>query len=722
MKNKKGIKILSSIIVIVILMSMVITVNAMSSSYIEYDSTNPSHYLGAVGDYEEAGYYLTDYKNLPNNYNAWKWYYLTKSQSFDNFELFGSEYTTWYDFIIKDSNVVIDYFNSSHNNMWYLNITNIKTSPKVNLIYQGTDVLGNYHSKKVIPLNNGNAYKTGIFTLALNYDGIKEDNETGKYLIPLVLVYWDNVMQTNRYDFSISRYVFLSVDSLKNEIGIRSSYGGVYVNYSDNQYADTYDWFAGQNVNTYVFDYTKTIDFRNFMIFDENNLLDNNAIISKGNFTITNTGSPMYLYDKYNKSLVHLMYSDKECHYFGFQRFSILNLANNVNESVIKYYTYKILDNGQKIIYEKYLQFFEDKSYSSMGLIGFDTLNELEHYYLLEGIYPAILKTSKNYGLHNGDLSYYYCIAVEKSIDNLVYVQTLLSDYDLIYYDENLDYEYIEENPISEIEKDIDIERDELIYKDYSFSLYGVYTENGINKYYKKQIPFDVIYYDRVENNTLNRYKVHYYNENQKNVNIDDVKILSRIIYEYRDKRSINNINSDLLLSIEMGSIALYPVAVNIQGYNAVGDMIYIERFELASNGLPGTYEQQDNANSVNKLMLKILDLDNGNKMYTFMINTYMPLNTIELLFEHNTNEESTIITDIVNELYIYQPNNKHINQGEQWYINDEFNHSHFDTDILRDINYNGLGFLLNVIYAITGMFGALLTFVLAIVLVKKVV
>jgi hypothetical protein len=41
-----------------------------------------------------------------------------------------------------------------------------------------------------------------------------------------------------------------------------------------------YDWFAGQNVNTYVFDYTKTIDFRNFMIFDENNLLDNNAIIS----------------------------------------------------------------------------------------------------------------------------------------------------------------------------------------------------------------------------------------------------------------------------------------------------------------------------------------------------------------------------------------------------------------------------------------------------------
>ena len=89
-------------------------------------------------------------------------------------------------------------------------------------------------------------------------------------------------MQTNRYDFSISRYVFLSVDSLKNEIGIRSSYGGVYVNYSDNQYADTYDWFAGQNVNTYVFDYTKTIDFRNFMIFDENNLLDNNAIISKG--------------------------------------------------------------------------------------------------------------------------------------------------------------------------------------------------------------------------------------------------------------------------------------------------------------------------------------------------------------------------------------------------------------------------------------------------------
>lgn len=259
-----------------------------------------------------------------------------------------------------------------------------------------------------------------------------------------------------------------------------------------------------------------------------------------------------------------------------------------------------------------------------------------------------------------------------------------------------------------------------MIYKDYSFSLYGVYTENGINKYYKKQIPFDVIYYDRVENNTLNRYKVHYYNENQKNVNIDDVKILSRIIYEYRDKRTINNINSDLLLSIEMGSIELYPAAVNIQGYNAVGDMIYLERFELASNGLPGTYEQQDNANSVNKLMLKILDLDNGNKMYTFMINTYMPLNTIELLFEHNTNEESTIITDIVNELYIYQPNNKHINQGEQWYINDEFNHSHFDPDILRDINYNGLGFLLNVIYAITGMFGALLTFVLAIVLVKR--
>ena len=162
MKNKKGIKILSSIIVIVILMSMVITVNAMSSSYIEYDSTNPSHYLGAVGDYEEAGYYLTDYKNLPNNYNAWKWYYLTNSQSFDNFELFGSEYTTWYDFIIKDSNVVIDYFNSSHNNMWYLNITNIKTSPKVTLIYQGTDVLGNYHSKKVIPLNNGNAYRLYI--------------------------------------------------------------------------------------------------------------------------------------------------------------------------------------------------------------------------------------------------------------------------------------------------------------------------------------------------------------------------------------------------------------------------------------------------------------------------------------------------------------------------------------------------------------------------------
>jgi hypothetical protein len=49
----------------------------------------------------------------------------------------------------------------------------------------------------------------------------------------------------------------------------------------------------------------------------------------------------------------------------------------------------------KKIIYEKYLQFFEDKSYLSMGLIGFDTLNELEHYYLLEGIYPAILKTSK---------------------------------------------------------------------------------------------------------------------------------------------------------------------------------------------------------------------------------------------------------------------------------------------------------------------------------------
>jgi hypothetical protein len=50
----------------------------------------------------------------------------------------------------------------------------------------------------------------------------------------------------------------------------------------------------------------KTIDFRNLMIFDENNLLDNNAIISKG-YTITN-GSPMYLYDKiYNKKLVHLM-------------------------------------------------------------------------------------------------------------------------------------------------------------------------------------------------------------------------------------------------------------------------------------------------------------------------------------------------------------------------------------------------------------------------------
>jgi hypothetical protein len=62
--KQKGIKILSSIIVIVILMSMVITVNAMSSSYIEYDSTNPSHYLGAVGDYEEARYYLTDYKNF----------------------------------------------------------------------------------------------------------------------------------------------------------------------------------------------------------------------------------------------------------------------------------------------------------------------------------------------------------------------------------------------------------------------------------------------------------------------------------------------------------------------------------------------------------------------------------------------------------------------------------------------------------------------------------
>jgi hypothetical protein len=44
----------------------------------------------------------------------------------------------------------------SHDNMWYLNIANIKASPKVTLIYQGTDVLGNYVIlKKVIPLNNG---------------------------------------------------------------------------------------------------------------------------------------------------------------------------------------------------------------------------------------------------------------------------------------------------------------------------------------------------------------------------------------------------------------------------------------------------------------------------------------------------------------------------------------------------------------------------------------
>ena len=260
MKNKNGIKILSSIIIIVMLMSMVISVNAMTSSYVEYDSTNQSHNYNVINGFEEAGYLLTDYKNLPNNYNAWKWYYLTRSQSFDNFELFGSDYVTWYDFVIRDSNVVIDYFNSSGNNRWYLNISNIKTSPKINLIYQGTDVHGNTHSQKGIRLNNDNSYKTGIFTIALNYNGIIQDNETGKYLIPLVLVYWDNEMQTNRYDFSISSYVFLSVDSLKNDIGVRSSYGAFYVNYSDNQYADTYDWFSGQSTYTYVFDYTKTQD------------------------------------------------------------------------------------------------------------------------------------------------------------------------------------------------------------------------------------------------------------------------------------------------------------------------------------------------------------------------------------------------------------------------------------------------------------------------------
>jgi hypothetical protein len=55
--------------------------------------------------------------------------------------------------LLKIENVVIDYFNSSHNNMWYLNITNIKTSPKVTLIYQGTDVLG------IIILKRGNTIK-----------------------------------------------------------------------------------------------------------------------------------------------------------------------------------------------------------------------------------------------------------------------------------------------------------------------------------------------------------------------------------------------------------------------------------------------------------------------------------------------------------------------------------------------------------------------------------
>ena len=171
-----------------------------------------------------------------------------------------------------------------------------------------------------------------------------------------------------------------------------------------------------------------------------------------------------------------------------------------------------------------------------------------------------------------------------------------------------------------------------------------------------------------------------------------------------------------------MGGIDVYPSAVNIQGYNAVGDMVYFERFDIRPYGTPGTYEQQDNANHVNKLMLKVYQLDSGNTVYSFMINTYMPLNTIELLFEHNTDEPPTVLSDIVNDLFIYQPISKPINEGEDWYINDEFNHSHFDADILRDINYNGLGFLLNVIYAITGMFGALLTFVLVIVLVKKIV
>ncbi len=724
MKKINKIKILSSIALIVMLMGMMFNVNAMTSSYIEYDSMNTSHFMNVSGASEEAGYYLTDYKNLPHNYNSWKWYYLTRSNSFDTIELFGSDYTTWYDFVIKDNNVVIDYFDSSTNNQWYLNITNIKTAPKISLIYKGTDVLGQTHSQKVIQLNNGNVYKTGIFTLALNYDGIIQDNETGKYLIPLVIVYWDNDLQTTRYDHSISSYVFLSADSLKNDIGIKTLYGGIYVNHSDNEYLDTYDWFAGQQTYTYTFDYTKTIDFRNFMVFDENNALDNNAVISKCTFTITNSGSPMYLYNKYNKTLEHLMYSDKECRYFGFQRFNILNIPNNVNEKVIKYYTYKILNNGQKIIYEKYLQFFEDKSYYAMGLIGYDTLNQLNDYYFLEGIYPDILKVSKKYGLHNGDMSNSYSIAVEKSIENDMHVQTLLSDYDLIYYNENLEYEYSVDNPIRDIEKEIDVRTEELLYKDYSFSVYGVYNDSGINKYYKRQIPFDVNFYDRIENDTLNRYKVKYYNESQKNIIVEENKSLTRILYQYRDRRTINNINKDLILSIEMGDIEVYPTAVNIQGYNAVGDMIYMERFEFLLPGLAGTYEQQDNANSVNKLMLKINDLDNGNKQYSFMINTYMPLNTIELLFEHEIDEPGTLISDIVNEFYIYQPLNKGTTEGygESWYINDEFNHYDFDIDLLRDINYNGLGFMLNVIYALTGMFGALLTFVLVIVLVKKIV
>ena len=705
----------SFVVIVLLFISVFIpmSVNAAIVDNTEYSDTSTP--ISLVGDYRDI---LLDCNYLPTDYKQWPFYTVINSS------IPANNYTQMMITFDENSYYGILYYRD-YDGKFYRHKYQMST-------YLGFDRYGNnsfmiYHEKSGQSVANiYNLTKTSnqksdstLYTLALDYSNYILDRDNDRLYVPLVLVTYDNIDKCYTIHRELGNRVYIDIE-YANQYPELSLYGYHYSNMIDNQMPKDYN-----NPLDYRYEYmVNSYEIENFARIKRDSNHNLNTLTKLATYELLTFNHRLYLYNGSKGIRLDSMYADKECTMNGFQAYNMQHTSN-----LLMYYTKIPLGDREQVV-KRYLRARMPYN-SQVSYIAFGNSTNIDYmgriYNQLQFIQPLETIPSTYIGLYKPnykDNSQILSILIDSGGKGYRYMHTSYMDfrnlanenidYDDYIKDETIDYEDEDNNTsIGDIIKPKE-DNDNNTYDNIStLKFYYEYTDlnNAVYKpvkhHYVKLYNSTSIYADE-ENRTSTSPFIAFEIEHTSNGGLQEgnkkLKDVKSVLYTY-DFKSSTWKQPDRI------NVFYYSGKDVIRQYTVINVVDNIERYG-------------------NTTILQFEDKIN--------VNTDISVDKIKVFFEYNNLKTpiGNLIGLFGDYIVSYMPSFRyvpHISGGvapfksvDDYYniVNfGKYNDIQFDDIItynFNDVSFSGINSILNVIYAIFGMFGSLLFAVLVIFLIKK--